>query len=420
MAWELTGNTIGPNDFLGTTNDQPLVIKTNNTEQMHVGTNGNVGVGTTSPATKLHVLGPGGGAVVVTIEQPAGMNFVDLKSSQGGGNYGSSLRFIDSGRINASINSTADGQLRFATNGAERLFIGSSGNIGIGTTNPTGPLHILGPTLEPPAGLPAQQNGLLLGLQSTAGYKCIQSYGGPLALNPKGNNVGIGTTQPGGMLHIVSNQVGVLAESSGNFAAGEFLKTTDNNAATLVAINNGNGSALEATSGGTGWAARFVAADALGKGVYISAPSGQPALMVSVGTKSAVVATSQGACALYTEESTEVWFTDYGFGHLQNGHTVIRIDPLFAEAVNLDEPYHVFVQAYGNATLYVSQRTSSTFEVDLREGDSNVEFSYRLVAKRQEHERTRLERVPSADDDPNLYPEKRPEWKAQQRVQRPT
>jgi hypothetical protein len=73
----------------------------------------------------------------------------------------------------------------------------STGNVGIGTTNPAGPVHILGPALEPPAGLPAAQNGLLLGLQSTAGYKWIQSYGGALALNPRGNNVGIGTTSPG-------------------------------------------------------------------------------------------------------------------------------------------------------------------------------------------------------------------------------
>jgi len=47
-------------------------------------TNGNIGVGTTNPVTKLHVLGPGGGAVVATVEQPAGMNFFDLKSSKAG------------------------------------------------------------------------------------------------------------------------------------------------------------------------------------------------------------------------------------------------------------------------------------------------------------------------------------------------
>ena len=59
MAWELTGNAIGSNDFLGTTNNQTLVIKTNNTEQLHVGTNGNVGIGTSTPYVKLQVAGGG-------------------------------------------------------------------------------------------------------------------------------------------------------------------------------------------------------------------------------------------------------------------------------------------------------------------------------------------------------------------------
>ncbi len=34
MVWTLSGSSIGSNDFLGTTNTQPLVVKTNNTERM--------------------------------------------------------------------------------------------------------------------------------------------------------------------------------------------------------------------------------------------------------------------------------------------------------------------------------------------------------------------------------------------------
>src|SRR5207248_845441 len=58
------------------------------------------------------------------------------------------------------------------------LVLGSGANVGIGTSIPAAPLHILGPALAPPVALPSSQNGLLLGLQSTSGYKWIQSYGG--------------------------------------------------------------------------------------------------------------------------------------------------------------------------------------------------------------------------------------------------
>jgi hypothetical protein len=56
-AWTLTGNS-GTNpavNFLGTTDAQPLVIRTNNTERMRITATGNVGIGTASPTERLQV-----------------------------------------------------------------------------------------------------------------------------------------------------------------------------------------------------------------------------------------------------------------------------------------------------------------------------------------------------------------------------
>jgi hypothetical protein len=56
MPWELTGNsgTTAAN-FVGTTDNRPLVIKTKNVEAMQVDPNGNVGIGTTTPGAPLQI-----------------------------------------------------------------------------------------------------------------------------------------------------------------------------------------------------------------------------------------------------------------------------------------------------------------------------------------------------------------------------
>ncbi len=57
MNWDITGNhgTDATVNFLGTTDEQPLLIKTNGIEALRVNTVGQVGIGTPSPQNQLHV-----------------------------------------------------------------------------------------------------------------------------------------------------------------------------------------------------------------------------------------------------------------------------------------------------------------------------------------------------------------------------
>jgi hypothetical protein len=75
MSWETTGNagTDPASNFLGTADNQPLVIKTNNTEALRVDTGGKVGVGTESPGARLEIVGNwdgNEGAVRLTGDRP--------------------------------------------------------------------------------------------------------------------------------------------------------------------------------------------------------------------------------------------------------------------------------------------------------------------------------------------------------------
>jgi hypothetical protein len=202
---------------------------------------------------------------------------------------------------------------------------------------------------------------------------------------------------------VVGTQLGYATSDLAGFYKSGGLFGGDNGVVGITKEDSGYGVFGYNLATGSAWAGTFIADNS--NGVYVSTPSGQTGLTVSGGSKNAVVATKDGARYLYSEESTEVWFTDYGFGALDGGEETVTIDPIFAQTVNLDRPYHVFVEPYGPASLYVTDRTATGFTVRAREGEPDVEFSYRLVARRLGYGDHRLERAPWADNDPHLHPE---------------
>lgn len=107
--------------------------------------------------------------------------------------------------------------------------------------------------------------------------------------------------------------------------------------------------------------------------------------VIANGTKSGSVPTTKGNQLLYTTESPEVWFEDIGSGQLKNGEVTIDLDPLFLETVVIDEkhPMHVFVQMEGESQEVYVVKGKTNFKVKERNsGNSNAEFSYRVMAKR--------------------------------------
>jgi hypothetical protein len=100
----------------------------------------NVGIGTTAPTTKLDIRGAAVGANFSAIS-------VD-NSSAGSGSPANtvSVNFSNGGAVKASITGAVygDGYMAFATNtNTEKMRLDASGNLGIGTNAPVGPLNVV-------------------------------------------------------------------------------------------------------------------------------------------------------------------------------------------------------------------------------------------------------------------------------------
>ncbi len=198
MAWELSGNagTTPPKEFLGTRDQQPLVIKTNDREAMRITSGGRVGIGTRDPGSyRLMVAGgdiriaemgkegsifgldrivglndlrfyvddvgiteqmhldSNGLRVERRVRVKAGLNVDDGDGSDGtfdpkepAGFLGITFGSIGSGE---GIVSSRTGQhnlhgLDFYTGYQSRLSIANSGDVGIGTISPTAKLTVDG------------------------------------------------------------------------------------------------------------------------------------------------------------------------------------------------------------------------------------------------------------------------------------
>ena len=143
--WSLTGNagTDPTINFIGTTDANDLVIKTNSTETARMTTAGNFGIGTNAPASRLHIKG---GQIIEsgTLYMNSPDNVEKILLTDWGDN-GSKINTSWNFSVDFMAGSNGwdtDGNHRFFTSvvGAgftERMRIHSNGNVGIGSTAPT-------------------------------------------------------------------------------------------------------------------------------------------------------------------------------------------------------------------------------------------------------------------------------------------
>ena len=168
------------------------------TEAMRIDNNGNVGIGTTSPGSKLQVSG--------NISIISGYSFlVNNNDISHGLKYG----------YNTFASNATDGPVLYGysagalgtTAGSEQiaLYWTSSRNVGIGTTSPSSKLHVVGPINIERTGIAVTSS---IDMEGNFRYIAASGYAhtffsqGSEMVRFYNGNVGIGTTSPGTKLEV--------------------------------------------------------------------------------------------------------------------------------------------------------------------------------------------------------------------------
>jgi hypothetical protein len=219
-------------------------------ETMRLGADGNVGIGTTTPATLLYVKGN---------SLYNGNITADNSSTTGGGVFTVRQNGVTSGFMStagsvlgntsrdlALFSETGLNQV-FFTNDTERLRITSGGNVGIGTTSPTEKFIVAGSGrfTGQATNFSTGSRGVNIDITDASGLSRIYAVAGTgtagdLALGTdgaermritSGGNVGIGTTSPGYALDV--NGI-IRSTGLGGFAIG------NTGGIPRIQLNNGN------------------------------------------------------------------------------------------------------------------------------------------------------------------------------------
>ena len=161
---------------------------------------GNVGVGTDNPTATLQVGKTGESTGDPSIRVGWGEdNDVDRLTIFHSDPFNMGLRRGSRDLKIFAKSSDDDAHIHLMPNNATLMTLLSTGLVGIGTQTPGAKLQIINANQDANGNTlilgPTNQSNLRLGYDQN--YSWIQSHGSkPLAINPVGNNVGIGTTAP--------------------------------------------------------------------------------------------------------------------------------------------------------------------------------------------------------------------------------
>lgn len=167
-------------------------FQVNNSEKVRINASGNVGIGTSSPSKLLHILSAD---PVIRLEDSSPSAYAEID-----GAGGDLIISCDAG------DNDANSVIKFKVDNSEKAVIDSSGNVGIGTTSPSGTLHV------------KDSAGADLYLEAgTTSENSVISFG-----DPGDNNIGmIGYAHSDNSMRFTTNtSEAARLDSSGNLMVG--------------------------------------------------------------------------------------------------------------------------------------------------------------------------------------------------------
>ncbi|MCW3086487.1 MAG: hypothetical protein JWP12_3853 [Bacteroidetes bacterium] len=356
-AWLTTGNTgtTAGTNYIGTNDAQAFIIKTG---------------GVAAANERIRVLAAG-----QTVVNNTTAAATDVFSAYGTGSTGAinglGVRAI------AGYSSTVNGIGVFGTNNGT----GAAAGIGVAGTNGDDGIGVFGTAGNLGVGLYADMgttsgDGMdaftnfagttfgIWGVNSNAtGAAVVGSSGGlGSVFSPSGSGVtGSGTS------------IGVYGNALSTSAAGTQIRTGGY-------FTSGSNGAATPTFSTWAYVGAMSNAGVTGNGIVARKIEG-------IGTVNTVVKDMNDQwVVLSCPEAPEDLFEDYGSATLVNGTIHIELDPIFAKniVVSSEHPLRVYIQVEGDCKgVYVTNKSGNGFDVtELQAGNSNVKFSYHVVANR--------------------------------------
>ncbi|CAM4407712.1 hypothetical protein [Flavobacterium terrigena] len=337
LDWSLSGNT-GTNpatNYVGTTDNVPLILRANSIERIRMGTTETV-VNEDAQNYNFRVEGTGESQMFyvdaannhVHIRAASPFPTIDMFTSVGvAGDY--PINGYATGQNNAGIY----GRSNTTATGANMNTGGSFDGAGNGFSSQAG------------WNIGAVGTGLQAGIYGTATNPTSNSdarQGGLFSITDTGN-----TTQS-----IASIAGFGSGPNSTRYYGGYFDANQGTNDYAYVGYRSG---------GGTDYG------------------------ILSAGTKSTMVKDDEGKNrVMYCTEAPEVLFQDFGEAELKNGKATIVLEDVLSKNISDKKPVKVFIQLEGDCNgVYITNKSNKGFTVtELNKGKSNTKFSWQIIGNR--------------------------------------